>query len=498
MRIRQIQTFGDINTPEPLLRVIPNAYRDDIESLFATWSAVRPRNLTLSRYYDMKNTLKELGISIPEGIFEVNCMVGWCKKAVDARSVRSIFDGFVFEGMEDTALKRMVTQNRMRTLYNKACRSMLTHGVAAFTVMRDARAGVKVRAFSANQFSVLWDKDAERIKCGIVCADVDKQGNACKYVAHFNDAVLTFTRYGASWTCKVESNALGRPMMEVMAFDTDLDRPLGHSLLTPEVVGIVDKAMRDVLRMEVGAEFFTYPQRYVLGAADSLFCDPPAGALEDGEGGYVDANGNPVYAITNNAKKVHAYMGALLAIGRDADGELPTVGQFNPGSADNFTRVFENDAQRFSGSTLVPLNQLGVLSNQYTSSDALGAANNPLILAVEDMNRENAEVLEEIARMMMAVNEKKSIDRLTDEQYNVQAFFKDPSLSTIAARADAWTKIGALDSGIVGTPIWYENLGQPQATITRIQAQKEQAAVIKTLNEIADGLKGSTQPEVDA
>ena len=101
MRIRQIQTFGDINTPEPLLRVIPNAYRDDIESLFATWSAVRPRNLTLSRYYDMKNTLKELGISIPEGIFEVNCMVGWCKKAVDARSVRSIFDGFVFEGMED-------------------------------------------------------------------------------------------------------------------------------------------------------------------------------------------------------------------------------------------------------------------------------------------------------------------------------------------------------------------------------------------------------------
>lgn len=497
MSERQIQTFGDVKTPEPLTRVIPPEYRDDMESMFATWSAVRPRNATLSRYYDMKNALKELGISIPEGMLDVNCMVGWCKKAVDARSVRSIFDGFVFQGVEDEALKRMVCQNRLRTLYNKACRSMLTHGVSAFTVMSDKRMGVKVRAFSANQFSVLWDKDAERVKCGIVCADVDNDGNACKYVAHFPDAVLTFERDGKDWACKAEDNALGRPMIEVMAFDTDLDRPLGHSLLTPEIIGIVDKAMRDVLRMEVGAEFFTYPQRYVLGAADSLFGDPPEGAMEDGDGGYVDEDGNPVYPVPNSAKKLHAYMGALLAIGRDADGELPTVGQFSPGSADNFTRVFENDAQRFSGATLVPLNQLGVLSNNYTSSDALGATNNPLILAVEDMNRENAEVLEEIARMMMAVNARKSIDKLTDEQYSVQAFFKDPSLPTISACADAWTKIGSLDADIVGTPLWYEFMGQPQATIARIEAQKRKAGVIQTLNQIAEGLKGGESPSGD-
>lgn len=87
---------------------------------------------------------------------------------------------------------------------------------------------------------------------------------------------------------------MGRPLMEVICHDPDLDRPLGHSLLTRELRGIVDKAMRDVLRMEVGAEFFTYPQRYVLGAADTLFGDPPEGCTEDEEGNFVDADGNVV------------------------------------------------------------------------------------------------------------------------------------------------------------------------------------------------------------
>ncbi len=491
---RQIQVYTDSNIVKPVLDAVPEKYREDVDSMFMTWDSVRPRNIMLSRYYNMHNALKELGISIPEGMLNVNCTVGWCKKAVDARAVRSIFDGFVFEGAENLALNREVKRNRLCSLYDMACRSALVHGIAAFTVMRDKEeGGAKVRAYSANQFAVLWDKDKSRIKCGIVCADVDKNGNAIKYVAHFSDAVLTIEKTDDSkWECTTEESILGRPMMEVMPYDSDLDRPLGHSLLTPEVLGIVDKAMRDVLRMEVGAEFFTYPQRYILGAADSLFCDPPKGAIDDGEGGFVDEDGEPVAGIPNNARRIHAYMGALLAIGRDADGEVPSVGQFAPGSADNFTRVFENDAQRFSGATNVPLTQLGVMSNTYTSSDALGAANDPLILAVEDMNRSNAEVLEEVALMMMAVAEGTPIAELDDSAYKVQAFFHDPSLPTISACADAWTKIGAEDTEIVGTPLWYEFLGQPQATIARIEAQKKRNSAIDTLNAIADGLENKS------
>ena len=283
---------------------------------------------------------------------------------------------------------------------------------------------------------------------------------------------------------------MGRPLMEVIVNDPDLDRPLGHSLITPEVIGIVDKAMRDVLRMEVGAEFFTYPQRYVLGAADSMFADPPEGCAEDEDGNFVDAEGNVVAPVPNDRKKAKAYLGALLAISRDENGELPTVGQFSPGSADNFTRVFENDAQRFSGATNVPLAQLGVQSNTYTSSDALGAANDPLILAVEDMNADNGEVMAEVARMMMAVAEGTAIEGLSEERRGVQAAWKDPSMPTISARADAWTKLGSADQSIVGTRVYYEGVGLSQAKIDRLMAEKRANSAMTAMARIADALEG--------
>lgn len=184
--------------------------------------------------------------------------------------------------------------------------------------------------------------------------------------------------------------------------------------------------------------------------------------------------------------KFKAYVGSFLAITKDEDGDVPTVGQFAAPTADNFTRVFENDAQRFSGATNVPLAQLGVLSNTYTSSDALGAANDPLILEVEQINEHNAEALETIAQMMMAVKDDVPITRLTDEQCAVQACFKDPSMPTIAARADAWTKLGAADESMVGTRVYYEGVGLSQPTIDRLEREKQQGGAIASLNAMAD------------
>lgn len=487
--MKQKQTYSDTSLPRPSLDEVPTEYRSRINDLFDTWYSVRSRNNELSMYYNMKNKLKDLGISIPENMLKVNCIVGWAKKAVDAQAVRSIFDGFVFEGSEDTELTMLVNENNLKALYNQACKSALVHGVSAFTVMRGTDAPVKVRAFSANQFSVLWDKDLGRIACGVVLSNVDNNGNANQYVCHFPDAVLTLTRTASNyWACEVERNDMGRPLMEVIVNDPDLDRPLGHSLLSPEIRSIIDKAMRDVLRMEIGAEFFTFPQRYALGISEDLFSTIPEGAEQDDEGNWIDKDGNPIEPVSNDMAKFRAYVGAILAISRDEDGEIPQVGQFSPSNAENFTAVFENDAQRFSGATNVPLAQLGVLSNTYTSSDALGAANDPLILSVELMNRTNGSALEEIARMMIAIRDGKTITELDDTQLRVQANFKDPSMPTISARADAWTKLGASDPSIIGTRVYYEGVGLSQATIDRLMKEKQQNGAISALNRIADSI----------
>ena len=476
---------------KPDVKGLPAEYSDALDRLFERWGAVNGRNAELSRYFDMKTELKDLGISIPPQLTKTNCVVGWCAKAVEARVVRSRFDGYVSRGGKIPELDRLVRENDLRSLFDQAAECALVHGLSAVTVMRGtgSQPAAKVRVYSANQFACLWDCMEDRVKCGIVLHDVDDDGKPRRYVAHFPHAVLTLERVGGAWTWSEEPNPMGRPLMEVLVHRPSPDRPLGRSLLTPELRGIVDKAMRDVLRMEIGAEFFTFPQRYLLGVEDDLFALPPEpGAPVDEEGYAVDGNGERLPVVSSDAEKVRSYIGAYLALTRDENGDVPQVGQFSPAPAENFTRVFENDAQRFSGATNVPLAQLGVLSNTYTSSDALGAANDPLILSVETMQNFFREPMARVGRMMLAVAHGTALDGLTEQERDIEAYFRDPSMPTIAARADAWTKLGAADQSIVGPRVYYEGAGLSQQTIDRLQQEKDAATTTRTMANIAEAL----------
>jgi hypothetical protein len=420
--------------------------------------------------------------------------VGWAQKAVDVRVNRSRFDGFVFRGESDPTLDALVAQNRMRQLVRMATRSMLTHGCSAITVMRgtEGQPAAKVRAFSANQCCMLWDKDADQIGAGIVLAGVDREGNASRYVLHLPDRVTVFERDPDTWewrTTSDERNPVGAMLMVPLVNDADIDKPLGHPVLTPELTSIVDKAVRDVLRMDVGAEFFTTPQRWATGIAADLFSKPLVG--EDGKPVIDEETGEPVL-VTDEAKKLRAYLGSLWAFTKDEDGDTPTLGQFPAGDAQNFIATYENDAQRFSCASLVPLAQLGVMGNTYTSSDALSASNDPLILDVQGINDGLRDSLWQVARLMMAVSQGVALSGLTDEQNGVMASFRDPSMPTLASRADAWTKLASIDQGIVGTRVFYEGVGLDQATIDRLMLAKEDTAQKLAYQQLFGGAPAQT------
>lgn len=465
---------------------LPAELRQTVSDLFDTWDAVRARNARLTQYYEMRNPIKDFGIAIPPSLGHVDEVVGWAQKAVDVRVNRSLFDGFVFRGKSDPALDALVTHNHMRHLVRMATRSMLTHGCSAITVMRGGagQPTAKVRAFSANQCCMLWDKDDDQIGAGIVLAGVDRNGNASRYVLHLPDRIAVFVRDPESGLWSTESderNPVGSMLMVPLVNDADIDKPLGHPVLTPELISIVDKAVRDVLRMDVGAEFFTTPQRWATGIARDLFAKPLIG--DDGKPVIDEETGEPVL-VTDEAKKLRAYLGSLWAFTKDEDGDTPTLGQFPAGDAQNFIATYENDAQRFSGASLVPLAQLGVMGNTYTSSDALSASNDPLILDVQGINDGLKDSLWQVARLMMAVSAGVRLDQLTSEQDGVMASFRDPSMPTMASRADAWTKLGGLDSSIVGTRVFYEGVGLDQATIDRLMAAKEDAANARVVDAI--------------
>lgn len=492
--MQQTNRFDGVDPARPSGPGVPDSLAQVLDDLFDTWTSVRARNARLTQYYEMRNPIKDFGIAIPPTIKNVEEVVGWAQKAVDVRVNRSRFDGFVFRGESDPTLDALVTQNRMRQLVRMSTRSMLTHGCSAITVMRGAagQPAAKVRAFSANQCCMLWDKDADQIGAGIVLAGVDREGNASRYVLHLPERVTVFERDPDSWewrTTSDERNPVGAMLMVPLVNDADIDKPLGHPVLTPELTSIVDKAVRDVLRMDVGAEFFTTPQRWATGIAADLFSKPLIG--EDGKPVIDEETGEPVL-VTDEAKKLRAYLGSLWAFTKDEDGDTPTLGQFPAGDAQNFIATYENDAQRFSGASLVPLAQLGVMGNTYTSSDALSASNDPLILDVQGINDGLRDSLWQVARLMMAVSQGVALSGLTDEQNGVMASFRDPSMPTLASRADAWTKLASIDQGIVGTRVFYEGVGLDQATIDRLMLAKEDTAQELAYRQLFGGAAAQT------
>ena len=86
--------------------------------------------------------------------------------------------------------------------------------------------------------------------------------------------------------------------MEPLVYRPSLDRPFGKSRITRAVMSITDSAVREALRTEVSAEFFTTPQKYLLGADEELF-EPQLPANDDDD---QDAQNSDLDDASVNAK----------------------------------------------------------------------------------------------------------------------------------------------------------------------------------------------------
>ena len=73
------------------VRGLPARETEMLRRLIKTWSGKLQRNKLRYNYYSYKNRLRDFGISIPDKLKDVETVVGWPAKAVDALAVRSLF-----------------------------------------------------------------------------------------------------------------------------------------------------------------------------------------------------------------------------------------------------------------------------------------------------------------------------------------------------------------------------------------------------------------------
>ncbi len=142
-------------------------------------------------------------------------------------------------------------------------------------------------------------------------------------------------------------------------------------------------------------------------------------------------------------------------------------------------------ATQFSAATGLTVTDTGVVNDSNpTSSDAILAQSQTLILTAEQLNAGNGYSLYAIAQMAQAVASNVRPEDLTDEQKSVVAHFRNPAMPSVAVTADAAVKIASARPAFGDTDVFLEMNGFSQADIRRIKAQETRARGMQLLAEL--------------
>ncbi|MBP2211093.1 hypothetical protein JOJ87_001437 [Rhodococcus ruber] len=466
-------------TAFPQVPGLDHTDQNTLDSLVKQWRQKRVRNEIRTEYYRGTNRLKDLGISIPPQLREVETVIGWGTKAVDMLANRCLLEGFVVPGLstEDLGVDEIWDDNRLTIEAPQAHTSAMTHSVAFLTTtLGDTAAGepeVLITARSAVTGTGLWDPRRRRLSAALSIVDSDSSG-VSELVMYLPDRVLTMRRGARNrWDIREVKHSLGRVPVEPLVFRPNLDRPLGTSRLSRAAMSIIDRAVRTVLRSEVAAEFYAAPQRYVLGADPDMF---------QGADGQVRTGWESI-------------MGRLLAMGRDENDELPTVGQFPQISMQPHIDQLREAATEFAGVTNLPVSSLGVIQDNPSSAEAMDAATADLVADAEIATMVFGVAWEQAMRTGIQLRD--NLTELPPELRKIRAKWSDPSRQTLAAAADTASKVVTAAPSLADTDVLYELLRLSPTQIARVRADQRQSSVRTVLDRIGT-IANPTDPAVQA
>lgn len=427
---------------------MPRTWAFEIEDCYEVWFNHLTRNRVRFAYYDGRNRLKDFGISTPPELLDVETVVGWPNKAVMSLAVRSRFDGFTAGG-ED--LQRMLdaasARSRLRVKYRQAVESEGVNG-CSFGVVTMVGGDARIDIYDAEHASGRWDDAKGRMAYGMTL-DIDQVGNITCLTLHDDEAdVYAWPTDGGSWAWEARLHGMGRPLMEAFTYRPTQRKPFGQSRITRAVMSITDSAVRAALGGDISFQFAVAPQKYLLGADRKAF---------------------------EHKTRWEAYIGNILAVGRDGNGDLPQFGQLPQASMQQYTEFMRDLAARFSGETNVPISQLGVIHDNPSSAEAIYAASEPLIIECQDLNDGNRETLRTLASMAVAAELDTPLAQLDERWLDFSPNMANPAMPSIVSTADAAVKIASVVPGFAGTDSFWKMVGLPEDTRREIDAQLAEA-----------------------
>lgn len=327
-----------------------------IEYLRSQLNQKRTRVRLRYKYYEMKNFVRDFGISTPPELRGFHSSLGWCAKAVDSLADRVVFNEFRNDILDMNGIFQM---NNPDILFQSAELSAMIAGCAFIYIAPAEKQWEtpKLQVIDGANATGIIDPITGLLKEGYAVLERDQYG-VVKTEAYFLPNQIQYFYKGESYADVID-HPVGYPLLVPVIYRPGAVRPFGHSRISRACMSLVNSAIRTVKRSEISAEFFSYPQKWVTGLS------------EDNE--IMD--------------KWRATMATLIAITKDEDGDKPTFGQFTQQSMTPHTDHLKMFASLFAGETGLTLDDLGFPTANPSSADAIKAAHDSLRLTARSAQR---------------------------------------------------------------------------------------------------------------
>lgn len=447
------------------------AEKEEVHFLLRQMVRVAPRNTTRTLWYEAKNVVEHLGIAVPETLETIAPVLGWSARAVDDVAERTILDGFVAPGdaVAAAGLDDVWSDNKLPLLSSQVHTSTYKYSVTFVAAVPGGpgERPVIIRAYSATTSTGRWSDLHGRLSSFLTLSSKDVFGRVNGFVLFTSEAIIACTLVAGTWTVDRRTHKAGRPPVVAIIHNPSVENAFGTSRITRPVMSIGQRAVRTLLRMEVSAEFYSSPQRAVLGADESDFVDSATGKMKTG------------WEVT---------IGKLLALSRGDDGELPEVHQFQQATMQPHVEMIRSDAALFSAETGIPVDTLGVIHDNPSSAEGVDARYKKLNAAVGTALLSFGEGWADVMRLAVIMRDDDA--RAADGLRQLSANMRPPHLASFGeASAAVAQQVGAIP-WLAETTVVLRRLQYSKAEIDEMLQEKQRAGASSRIAQLVEAARG--------
>lgn len=425
------------------------------------------KNRVLENYYEGKNRLKDLNISIPPSLKLVDSVVGWAGTAVDVLEERLDFEGYI--GGDAYGLNDIYRANELDLESPLGHKDALVFGKGFVFVGKgmDGEPDPLITIESPKRATAVYDMRRRMITAAILVnrGENSEVENGTLYLP---DQTIWFEAFRRGFVEVFRDvHNLGRVTVSPLTNNPRSGDPDGRSEITKAVRSYVDSAMRTLLGAEVAREFYSAPQRYILGADESVF---------------QDADGNPLNPWS-------VIQGRIMGIPYNEDeGVMPQVGQFTANSPAPYFEQIRQYAQLIAAETAIPASYLGFQTDNPSSADAIRQMEARLIKRAERRQKQFGRTWTEVAKLALLVRD----GEIPADAANIRPVWRDAATPTRAAAADEVTKLVQVGVLSPDSEIVYNRIGLSDSDKQLLKTEKTTAQAATMLQNLATAANAVT------